>query len=143
MLRALVSVAVALLLLVGLFWLFKPATPPAVVATAPLPAPVVATEVAAPAPLPPVAHFALEVADGKLKGEAQSLSLTQGSTVELRLLSDRTGELHLHGYDLELPVKAGEPALLSFSADHAGRFELELHSKAGHVDLGALEVQPQ
>lgn len=145
--NALITLAIGLLLLVGLFWLFKPGaapTPtPAVAAGAAEPAAAVADPVPAPAPAPAVARLELQIAEGRLLGEPQSYRLSQGAQVELQLRSDRAGELHLHGYDLEAKVQAGLPALLSFRADHAGRFEMELHSKAGHIDLGALEVQPQ
>lgn len=145
--NALITLAIGLLLLVGLFWLFKPGaapTPtPAVAAGAAEPLAAVADPVPAPAPAPAVARLELQIAEGRLLGEPQSYRLSQGAQVELQLRSDRAGELHLHGYDLEAKVQPGLPTLLSFRADHAGRFEMELHSKAGHIDLGALEVQPQ
>lgn len=149
--NAVLTVAVGLLLLVGLFWLLKPDSGSTPVAEAPpaLTAQVAEATAAAPgAESSPVAEPApqkleLQIAGGKLVAEARSYSLRQGEEVELQLLSDRAGELHLHGYDLEAKVQAGQPALLRFRADHAGRFEMELHSKAGHVELGALEVQPR
>ena len=149
--NAALTVAVGLLLLVGLFWLLKPDSASTPVSEAPpaLTAQVAEATAAAPAAENnPVAEPApqkleLRIAAGKLVAEARSYSLRQGEEVELQLLSDRAGELHLHGYDLEAKVQADQPALLRFRADHAGRFEMELHSKAGHVDLGALEVQPR
>ena len=149
--NAVLTVAVGLLLLVGLFWLLKPdsaSTPAEEATSAAMPAAVTApTPTSAPEPEaavePTPRRVELRIAEGRLSGEASSHSLSQGEEVEVQLLSDRAGELHLHGYDLEAKVQAGQPALLRFRADHAGRFEMELHSKAGHVELGALEVQPR
>lgn len=151
--NAALTVAVGLLLLVGLFWLLKPDSASTPVSEAPpaLTAQIAEAAAAAPAPAaennpvvePAPQKLELQIAGGKLVAEARSYSLRQGEEVELQLLSDRAGELHLHGYDLEAKVQADQPALLRFRADHAGRFEMELHSKAGHVELGALEVQPR
>ena len=38
-------------------------------------------------------------------------------------------------------LRAGEPATLAFTAEHAGRFEIELHHR--HAEIGALEVSPR
>ena len=127
------------LLLAGLFWWFKPesampeAAPGVTVAAG---QPVVAE--APPQPLP--TRFTL--AKGALVGGPQTLRVLQGKPVRLELLSDVVGELHVHGYDHELPVRPGEPAQLDFTADKAGRFELELHAHGGHVELGVIEVMP-
>ena len=133
-------IIVGLLLLAGLFWWLKPAPPP-VPATAP--AAVLA------APLQPAAapaasaaqRFELVVKDGKLLSGPTVISVPQGTPVTLRITVDHHDELHLHGYDLTLKLPTATPAELSFVADRSGRFEYELHH--AHVDLGALEVQPQ
>jgi hypothetical protein len=65
----------------------------------------------------------------------------QGERVRLTIESNANDELHLHGYDLKLSIKAGEPATLEFAASRSGRFGLELHKR--HAELGALEVYPQ
>ncbi len=64
-----------------------------------------------------------------------------GDEVELSITTRENDELHLHGYDLALPPRAGEPGTLRFMAAHAGRFELELHH--AHAELGVLEVLPR
>lgn len=64
-----------------------------------------------------------------------------GDEVELSITTRENDELHLHGYDLALPLRAGEPGTLRFVALHAGRFELELHH--AHAELGVLEVLPR
>lgn len=130
-----------LLLLAGLFWWMKPA-PPVPVAT-PVAATATATATAqAVVPAGPAAQvFELVVSNKKLVSGPSVISVPQGTPVTLRITVDHHDELHLHGYDLTLKLPSATPAELSFVADRSGRFEYELHH--AHVDLGALEVQPQ
>lgn len=139
-----VLISVGLALLAGLFWWMKPAPPPpAPVAMAPS---VVAPDVVAPpvptTPASPTAQqFELVVKAQKLVSGPAVISVPQGTPVTLRITVDQHDELHLHGYDLTLKLPADMPIELSFIADKSGRFEYELHHS--HLDLGALEVQPQ
>lgn len=68
----------------------------------------------------------------------------KGETVHLRFVSDQKVELHLHGYDIVLKLQPDQMADLRFVAQHAGRFEFELHGhgKGGHAALGAIEIYP-
>lgn len=72
---------------------------------------------------------------------APVLRVQEGDLVELRITSPGDDELHLHGYDLSMPLRAGEPGTLRFRAAHAGRFDLELHH--AHAELAVLEVSPR
>lgn len=135
--RNILFVLAALAMLVGLFLWLRPA-----------PAPLQAVEGApgtSPAPpAPEQAHpvgFDLVVKDGKLVSGPATLAVAQGDAVRLRVQSDRDDELHLHGYDLELPLKAHDTGQLDFTADRSGRFDIELHH-AG-TGIGALEVEPR
>lgn len=83
----------------------------------------------------------IEVHHGRLVAGPAVIKLKQGDRVTLRVTSDSNDELHVHGYDLHLNLTAGQPAQLSFTADHSGRFEYELHH--AHTDLGAFEVYPR
>jgi FtsP/CotA-like multicopper oxidase with cupredoxin domain len=83
----------------------------------------------------------IEVHQGRLVAGPAVIKLTQGDRVTLRVASDSDDELHVHGYDLHLNLIAGQPSQLSFTADHSGRFEYELHQ--AHTDLGAFEVYPR
>ncbi len=74
-------------------------------------------------------------------GTAEPLQVQVGDEVELSITTADDDELHLHGYDLALPLRAGETGTLRFVAEHAGRFELELHH--AHAELGVLEVSPR
>jgi hypothetical protein len=85
--------------------------------------------------------FELLVKDGKLASGPAKMEVRMGEQVTLRIQSNTNDELHVHGYDLKLPIKAGHTATLQFAATRSGRFELELHKR--HTRLGALEVYPQ
>jgi hypothetical protein len=71
-----------------------------------------------------VRHFDLDLKAGELPRDQRTLRVKQDEAVELRWTSDRPLKLHLHGYDLELAVKPGEPAVMAFKAKIAGRFSL-------------------
>ena len=74
-------------------------------------------------------------------GETSGLDLikvTLGDTVEVMILSDAPGEVHVHGYDLFFELEADTPLLVSFLADVPGVFEVEL--EGSHLLLFDLEV---
>lgn len=53
--------------------------------------------------------------------------VVQGLRVEVTIIGAGAGELHLHGYDVTLRAEAGRPAVITFDAEHAGRFPLAMH----------------
>jgi len=83
----------------------------------------------------------------------------QHTTVNLEVMSEQDGELHLHAYRLSMMVKGGEKKTLSFKAKASGKFNIKWHPKspkstkdmnattqAHHAHtppLASLEVQPQ
>ena len=82
--------------------------------------------------------------------EPRVLRVEKGDTVRLRVVSDQSGELHLHGYRLEARVEAGKPAMLDFSAHATGRYRIEWHDGGGKASsshhgppLAILEVRPK
>lgn len=124
----------------ALWFAFRPPVPEAPRA-APAAAPAASGVAAAtPAPLP-VQVFELTVAGGRLVSGPALMQVHEGDPVVIRVRSDGNDELHLHGYDLERKLKAGETASLQFDARRSGHFGLELHQ--AHVELGALEVYPR
>lgn len=145
-------VIVGVAVLASLFWWLRPApvarsitTEPATPANAtsiPAAASGTTRDAATPAPTPAIAHalFVFAVEHHRLVSGPGDLKVGQGDRVTVRVHSDGADELHLHGYDLEAPIRAGETGELSFTADRSGRFPLELHK--AHLELGALEVQP-
>jgi heme/copper-type cytochrome/quinol oxidase subunit 2 len=46
--------------------------------------------------------------------------------VRLEVTADRADEVHLHGYDRKVDIQPGVPAVLEFTADVPGVFEVEL-----------------
>jgi hypothetical protein len=111
--------------LAGLFISSKPSTAPQ--------APTVTV------PTPKIVE--LVIVGGKLQSGPRLIPLQQDERVTFKVTSDRSDEMHLHGYDLHVRLQAHTPATLSFTADRSGRFDYELHG--AQVELGALEVQPR
>jgi hypothetical protein len=76
-----------------------------------------------------------------------AIRVTQRDVVELRFSTDETVKLHLHGYDKELEVAPGKPAVLSITAHATGRFPISSHGWGhhghGHHALTYLEVYPK
>ena len=157
--RKVLYLAVTVAILVGLFLALapkiadSPSAPSVPIAPAPQAPPAndnkstlsaaAASAVADLAPLPAERGTAVEIKvhHGRLVAGPAVIKLKQGDQVTLRVTSDSDDELHLHGYDLYLNLIAGQPAQLSFTAAHSGRFEYELHH--AHTDLGAFEIYPR
>lgn len=87
----------------------------------------------------------VEIADRKRISGPRVLRVRQGDPVRLRFISDRSAELHLHGYDRSLHLPADKVVVLEFTAELTGRFEYELHGHhgGGHAALGVIEVHPR
>ena len=96
-----------------------------------------------------VVTFDLVLEDYQLSAGENVARVRQGDRVELRWQSDAAAAVHLHGYDIELHLHAGEMAVMAFEAEATGRFPVELHgggeAGGGHHG-GALlyvEVHPR
>lgn len=100
------------------------ATPPASapVPTPPAPAPGLPTEQAADRTV------TISVRDGKVSPAPARTELKRGERVALRVTSDRADTLHVHGYDKELALPAGQEAALVLTVDRTGLFEVETHA---------------
>ncbi len=94
-----------------------------------------------PAPAFTPAEIRIELRDGQRVEGPETVRVRQGDAVRIAVHSDRADELHLHGYDLHLPLPPGQTVYLSLVAEHAGRFEYELHR--AHRVVGVLEVLPR
>ncbi len=67
----------------------------------------------------------------KLEGDKLSpktIQVGQGDTVTLKIEPDSPGEIHLHGYDIEKDLEAGQVTELIFVADATGRFRITFHA---------------
>ena len=132
--------------LASLYLWLRPDPEPMPTAAAPATSASEHAEATASAPAPEGAEAAIQqfewvIREGQRISGPERISVVEGTPLSLRVTSDRDDELHLHGYDLQIKLAAGEPAALVLDAHHAGRFDLELHR--GHQTLTTLEVQPR
>ena len=82
----------------------------------------------------------IRVVGGRPQGGIQRPTIDQGDKVVLVIRADSGEAVHLHGYNLEQEIVPGAAARMPFTADIAGRFELELHPT--DTLLAVLEVKP-
>lgn len=85
--------------------------------------------------------FELRLKNGRLVSGPAVLQVKAGDRITLKIASNNSDELHVHGYDLRLRIKPDEVVNLDFTANRTGRFGLELHR--AHAELDSLEVYPQ
>ena len=55
------------------------------------------------------------------------MNLSKGEKFVLDITSDRNDEVHVHGFDKEIAVKAGKRVKVEMTADRTGRYEVESH----------------
>jgi len=87
----------------------------------------------------------IQIRGGEVVGGAADVKVKKGDAVQIVVSSDVADELHLHGYDIEKEVAAGESVDFKFTADVEGIFEMESHEAedAGRDPLVAkLTVEP-
>lgn len=82
------------------------------------------------------------------EGEGETIVVTRGSAVRLILHAPAGTELHLHGYDLAAVSGPDALVVLSFRAEHLGRFPIEAHGAADVLGrketvLAYIEVRPE
>ena len=134
-----IYVTVAVVILTGLFFLFKPKpqenTQIQTQTSSPL------SQNTSPTPEPKAKTFELVISGKKLISGPVTVKVTEGDEVAIRITSDEPEELHLHGYDKSVDLEKNVPAELTFTANITGRFVYELEQSK--TDLGALEVSPK
>jgi len=84
-------------------------------------------------------EIVVSVKDGKVSPKAHRVKLAEGSQVQLLVSSDVDDEVHVHGYDIEKEVAAGQSVTIDFTANQTGVFEVETHES----DLLLLQLQVQ
>jgi hypothetical protein len=75
--------------------------------------------------------------------DPDAIDVCKGQAVTITITVERAGELHLHGYDDQVPgqeVVVGDEAELAFTASHAGQFPLEFHTGQDEIEIGILTV---
>jgi FtsP/CotA-like multicopper oxidase with cupredoxin domain len=78
-------------------------------------------------------EISVAVKNGTVLPPTHRVEISKGDRVELNVTSDVDDEVHVHGYDIEKPVSAGETVTIEFTADQAGLFEVETHESALQV----------
>jgi len=80
------------------------------------------------------------------------LKVEKGDALRLRITSDASGELHLHGYRESAKLAPGQTTELAFTAYATGRYPFEWHpagenaaggSRHRGPPLATLEVRPK
>jgi hypothetical protein len=79
---------------------------------------------------------------GKPVGGVEQLQIDSDGRVRFRVTADIDGEVHVHGYDYEKPIKAGGSVSFDFPAKLEGGFEVELHHGGGEDTIAELKVEP-
>jgi hypothetical protein len=95
--------------------------------------------------------FELEILRSAPPEKPRVLRVEKDDSVRIRVRSEVTGEIHLHGYRLEMKLAPGSPRELAFKARATGRYRVEWHP-AGEAaskgdphgpPLALLEVHPK
>jgi hypothetical protein len=87
-------------------------------------------------------RFDLRIENDRLNGDLKVIRVRRGDAVEINWSANRRTVLHLHGYDIETTVEAGEPQAMAFTAHATGRFPIEIHGRSHRVVI-YLEVHPR
>jgi Cupredoxin-like domain len=81
----------------------------------------------------------VSVKDGKVSPKTHRVKVAVGSSVRILVSSDVDDEVHVHGYDIEREISAGQSVTIDFTADQPGIFEVETHE----TDLLLFQLQVQ
>jgi heme/copper-type cytochrome/quinol oxidase subunit 2 len=79
----------------------------------------------------------IAVTGTKVETAERRVKVPLDAKVRLEVTADRADEVHLHGYDRKVDIEAGKPAVLEFTADVPGVFEVELEE----ASLKLVELQ--
>ena len=95
------------------------------------------------------AVFDIRISERQVQGDNNLIRVSLGDEVVLNWQTDETVSIHLHGYDIEKTIVAGETASMAFTAHATGRYPVTSHGFAnqhddhGHKALMYLEVYPE
>jgi heme/copper-type cytochrome/quinol oxidase subunit 2 len=95
-------------------------------------------------PTTTTAGFSGTLIEAKVTGDqvetaSRRVRVSRGEKVRIQVEADHAEEVHVHGYDLKKDVAPGKPAVIEFTADASGVFEVELEEAA--LKLFDLQVQ--
>jgi plastocyanin len=77
-----------------------------------------------------VRRLAVTITGSTVTPAPAQVDVPVGSTLELVVTSDHDDELHAHGFDQEVQLRAGTPATLRLTAKDPGLYEVETHEPA-------------
>lgn len=98
--------------------------------------------VQSPSPTPQSAKtFELVISTKKLVSGPETIKVTEGDEIVIKITSDEPEEFHIHGYDIFVDLEKDATKELKFTANLTGRFIFELEQSM--TELGAIEVLPQ
>ena len=80
-----------------------------------------------------------KVTGDQVETASRRVGVSRGEKVRIQVEADHAEEVHVHGYDLKEDVAPGKPAVIEFTADAPGVFEVELEEAA--LRLFELQVQ--
>ncbi|MFL5870879.1 MAG: hypothetical protein ACJ75R_07335 [Solirubrobacterales bacterium] len=75
----------------------------------------------------------IQVKDGEPVGGIQDLSFNEGDHIKFRVDSDADWEIHFHGYDIPMDVKAGGSVTFDVPATITGVFEVEIEQTGTQI----------
>jgi hypothetical protein len=78
--------------------------------------------------------------NGRPPGGVRELEFRRGQRVRFAVVSNVDDEVHVHGYDITRPLRAGRRVVLSFRARLEGVFEVESHEF--ETQVAELKVEP-
>ncbi|NRQ34248.1 hypothetical protein HII36_20675, partial [Nonomuraea sp. NN258] len=79
------------------------------------------------APAGAAVTVAVRISGGQVTPPPGRVEVGRGDRVRLEVTGDRADTVHVHGFDLERPLTPGTPAVIEFTADKSGLFEVETH----------------
>lgn len=88
---------------------------------------------AAPQASPPAEPLVLRLSVEQ--ASPQRVEAVRGQAVELTVTSEQPVDVHVHGVDVLAKAESGKPAVLKFTVDRTGTFDVEAHPDTLLVQL--------
>lgn len=82
----------------------------------------------------------ITVEGGQPQGGVSELAFDKGDDIRFKVVSDVEDAIHVHGYDIEVPVGPRTDATFDFPAELDGVYEVELEQSA--VPIAQLRINP-
>ena len=122
--RAIVSAAIAILVLAGLYLVFRSS---------------------GNGKVPPQPRaYQLAILGQRVASGPTVLKARQGDPITIAVTTDNAGMISIHGYEQTVDVVPDKAVTLAFTADRAGRYAVDLHgADNSHSEVAALEIQPR